>query len=60
MSAVAMLHETRMDDLFEAAADACEQAILHALWRSAAVAGRDGHQRESLADLLATWPSLLP
>jgi D-aminopeptidase len=58
MPAVAMLHEARMDDLFEAAADACEQAILHALWRSEAVTGRDGHRRESLADLVAGWSSL--
>ncbi|HZY18455.1 MAG TPA: P1 family peptidase [Ramlibacter sp.] len=58
MPAVAMLHETRLDDLFEAAADACEQAILHALWRAEAVTGRDGHRRESLADLVAGWPSL--
>ena len=58
MPAMPMLHETRMDDLFEAAADACEQAILHALWRSEAVTGRDGHRRESLASLVAGWPSL--
>ena len=58
MPAIAMLHEARMDDLFEAAADACEQAILHALWRSDAVTGRDGHRRDSLAGLVAGWPSL--
>jgi D-aminopeptidase len=59
MPAQAMLHETRMDDLFEAGADACEQAILHALWRSATVTGRDGHRREALADLIGDGP-LLP
>jgi len=58
MPAMPMLHETRIDDLFEAAADACEQAILHALWRSEAVTGRDGHRRVSLAALVAGWPSL--
>ncbi|HEY1226221.1 MAG TPA: P1 family peptidase [Ramlibacter sp.] len=58
MPAMPMLHEARLDDLFEAAADACEQAILHALWRSEAVTGRDGHRRESLASLVAAWPSL--
>jgi D-aminopeptidase len=60
MPALPMLHETRMDDLFEAGADACEQAILHALWRSAAVTGRDGHHREALPDLVAHWTSLSP
>ena len=58
MPALAMLHETRLDDLFEAAADSLEQAILHALWRAAAVTGRDGHHREALADLVAGWSSL--
>jgi D-aminopeptidase len=58
MPALAMLHEMRMDDLFEAGADACEQAILHALWHAAAVTGRDGHRREALADRIASWTSL--
>jgi D-aminopeptidase len=53
MPAIAMLHETRLDDLFQAAADGCEQAILHALWRAAAVTGRDGHRREALVDVIA-------
>jgi D-aminopeptidase len=52
MPAVAMLHETRLDPLFEAAADAIEQSILRALWRAEAVTGRDGHRREALTDLL--------
>jgi D-aminopeptidase len=53
MPAVAMLHEQRLDDLFQAAADACEQAILHALWRAVPVTGRDGHRREALSDVIA-------
>jgi len=52
MPAIAMLHETRLDPLFEAAADATEQAILHALWRAESVTGRDGHRREALSELL--------
>jgi D-aminopeptidase len=60
MPALALLHESRMDDLFEAGADACEQAILHALWRSTPVTGLGGHHREALADLIADWPSLSP
>lgn len=57
MPAVAMLHESRLDGLFQAAADGTEQAILHALWRAEAVTGRDGHHRAALGELLS--PSLL-
>jgi D-aminopeptidase len=58
MPAVATLHDGRIDPLFQAVADSCEQAILNALWRARAVAGRDGHRRAALADLLAGWTSL--
>jgi D-aminopeptidase len=58
MPALAMLHEPLLDALFQAAADACEQAIVHALWRARAVTGRTGHHRPALADLLAGWTSL--
>lgn len=52
MPAVAMLHETLMDELFLAAADAVEQSIVHALWHAASVRGRNGHVRPALRDLL--------
>ncbi|WP_042886011.1 P1 family peptidase [Cupriavidus necator] len=52
MPAVAMLHETRLDPLFRAAADSVEQAILHALWHAATVQGRDGHCRRALLDVM--------
>lgn len=58
MPSIAMLHDGVLDPLFQAAADACEQAILNALWHARPVTGRDGHGRECLADLLAGWPSL--
>ncbi len=58
MPAIAMLHDSLIDPLFQACADACEQAILSALWRATPVAGRDGHRRPALADLLAGWTSL--
>lgn len=51
MPAIAMLHETRLDPLFEAAADATEQAILRALRRAQAVTGRAGHRRATLTEL---------
>ncbi|PZX32306.1 putative D-AMINO PEPTIDASE, DmpA family [Cupriavidus phytorum] len=52
MPAVALLHETRLDPLFRAAADSVEQAILHALWHAVPVQGRDGHGRAALLDLM--------
>jgi D-aminopeptidase len=54
MPAIAMLHEAVLDELFQAAADSCEQAILHALWCAVPVVGRDGHRREALRDVIAT------
>jgi D-aminopeptidase len=53
MPAVAMLHESLLDDIFQAAADSTEQAIVHALWHAKAVTGRDGHHRRGLSELLA-------
>ena len=52
MPTIAMVHESLLDGLFEAAADSTEQAILHALWHATAVTGRDGHHRATLAELL--------
>jgi D-aminopeptidase len=56
MLALAMLHETRLDPLFLAAADATEQAIIHALWHAEPVSGRDGHTRRTLRELLRQLP----
>ncbi|RZI95304.1 MAG: S58 family peptidase [Variovorax sp.] len=53
MPAVALLHDGRLDALFQAVADGTEQAILHALWHATAVAGRNGHRRPTLAERLA-------
>jgi D-aminopeptidase len=52
MPALAMLHETRLDALFHAAADSVEQAIYHALWQAHGVSGRDGHRRLALRELM--------
>ncbi len=57
MPAVAMLHEARIDPLFQAAADTTEQAIVHALWHARTVTGRNGHGRISLTDLASDWPA---
>jgi D-aminopeptidase len=52
MPALTLIADGRLDPLFQAAADAVEQAILHALWFAEAVAGRDGNRRRTLLDLL--------
>ncbi|MGO4282116.1 D-aminopeptidase [Cupriavidus sp. OV038] len=52
MPAVPMVHESRLDPLFRAAADSVEQAIVHALWHAEPVTGRDGHHRAALRELL--------
>lgn len=51
MPALAMLHDALLDDLFQAAADSTEQAIVHALWHATTVTGRSGHRRRALRDL---------
>ena len=56
MPAQAMLHETRLDPLFQAAADATEQAIVHALWHAEPVRGGDGHKRHTLREILRRLP----
>jgi len=52
MPGVAMVHEARLDPLFQAAADSVEQAIVHSLWHAETVVGRDGHVRHGLRALL--------
>jgi len=59
MPAIALLHETALDLFFQAAAEATEQAILHALFAATSVAGRDGHVRHALTELAPDWPALL-
>ncbi|CAM3501034.1 D-aminopeptidase, putative [Bordetella sputigena] len=55
MPAIAMLHETRIDPLFEAAAEGIEQAILNALWHADGVTGRDGHARRAIREAIPHW-----
>lgn len=55
MPAVPMLHETHIDALFDACAEAVEQAIVHAMWRAAPVTGRDGHHRRAITEVVPDW-----
>jgi D-aminopeptidase len=48
----AFLADGLIDPLFQAVADAVEQAILNALWTAEAVTGRDGNRRRTLLDVL--------
>lgn len=60
MPAMACLHEARLDGLFQATAEATEQAIVHALFAATTVTGRDGHTRRALLDVLPDWVNFLP
>jgi len=55
MPTIAMLHESQIDALFQAAADSTEQAIVNALWSAENVQGRDGHARTAITDLIPDW-----
>jgi len=51
MPALAMLHDARLDPLFEAAAEATEQAIVDALFCAATVRGFRGHERRAFIEV---------
>ena len=53
------IHEGRIDHLFQAAAEATQEAVMDALAASPTSAGRDGHMRQGLADVLANGTSRL-
>jgi D-aminopeptidase len=55
MPAIAMLHDARLDALFEAAAEATEQAILNALFSAEAVRGFRGNERRAFSTVLPDW-----
>jgi len=55
MPAVAMLHEARLDPVFDAAAESVEQAIINALWHAETVTGRDGHCRVLIREAVPDW-----
>ena len=44
-----------MDRLFQAAAEATEQAIFKALFFAEPFTGRDGHRRPSIREVLPEW-----
>jgi D-aminopeptidase len=59
VSDVQVLVETRLEPLFEAAAEATEQAIVDALFAAKTVTGFAGHTRYALTDLAPDWADLI-
>jgi D-aminopeptidase len=55
-----MLGEALLDPLFDAAAEATEQAIVDALFCAESVTGFRGHTRRALADVAPDWATLVP
>jgi D-aminopeptidase len=55
MPACVLLHDARLDPLFQAAADATEQAIVHALFRAQPVRGFRGHERRAFLEVFPDW-----
>lgn len=49
-----------LDPLFDAAAEATEQAIVNALFAAETVEGRDGHVRTSITERLPDWRTQWP
>ena len=49
------LDDDALDPLFEAAAEATEQAIVNALFAAETVKGYAGHQRRSIVDAMPDW-----
>jgi D-aminopeptidase len=59
LQSLALLHESLLDPLFEATAQATEQAIVHALFAAVGVTGRDGHHRSALTEIAPDWALLM-
>jgi D-aminopeptidase len=58
VTARAVLAEELLESLFEAAAEATEQAILDALFQAETVTGFRGHTRHALTDVAPDWRDL--
>ena len=56
---VRVLTEQELDPLFEAAAEATEQAIVDALFAAETVTGFASHTRYALTDIAPDWAELI-
>ncbi len=59
MPSITLLHDGLLDPLFQATADAVEQAIINAIWHASDVTGRDAHYRLALCSLLPDWADFI-
>ena len=57
-SAASNVPDDALDPLFDAAAEATEQSIVHALFSAQTVAGHAGHVRRALTERIPQWRSL--
>jgi len=55
----AYVPDDALDPLFDAAAEATEQSIIHALFSAQTVTGHAGHVRHALTERIPQWRSLL-
>ena len=52
------LAEPLLDPLFDAAAEASEQAVVDAMWSAETVTGFRGHVRRALSEVAPDWATL--
>jgi D-aminopeptidase len=55
-----VLAEAKLETLFDATAEATEQAIVDALFSATTVTGFRGHTRQALTDIAPDWATLAP
>jgi D-aminopeptidase len=53
-----MLADSALESLFDATAEATEQAIVDALFTATTVTGFRGHRRYALREIAPDWPAL--
>jgi D-aminopeptidase len=58
IAAPSKVPDDALDTLFDAAAEATEQSIVHALFAAQSVTGHAGHVRQALAERIPHWPAL--
>ena len=56
--AASKIPDDALDTLFDAAAEATEQSIVHALFAAQTVTGHAGHVRHALTERIPHWPAL--
>ena len=60
LQALDVLADALLDPLFDAAAEATEQAVVDAMWSAETVTGFRGHVRRALSEVAPDWATLAP